>query len=95
MQQNGDKSIYSFNPAMHANTVILLTTVQGKQKELLELEKPTIMQKIRAKLKLKEKDRVICPVCYFYGDELISKACNMAKEESVRLMILASESAPQ
>ena len=89
MQQKGDKSIYSHNPAMYANTVILVTTVQGKKDELLKLEQPTIKQKIFAKLGFKVKDRVICPVCYFYKDDFISTACDMAKAETERLVKLS------
>ena len=89
MQQQGDKTIYSHNPAMYANTIILITTVQGKRDELLKLEQPTIKQKILAKLGFKIKDRAICPVCYFYEDDFIAKACDMTKVETERLVKLS------
>lgn len=95
MQQKGDTSIYAFNPAMYANTVILISTINGKQDEILKLEQPTIMQKILMKFGRKPKERMICPVCYFYKDDIVSKACDIAKVETERLVKLASKSEPQ
>ena len=95
MQSKGDTTIDSFNPAIFANTVILSNTVKKHGQELIKLDEMTSMQKILKKLFKKEpKERVICPVCYFYQDNLIPVACNEAKKETMRLVKLA-DGAPQ
>jgi hypothetical protein len=95
MQKDGDVSIYSFNPVMYANTGILVSTIKNHQKELAEMNEVTMFQKFLMQFGAKPKERMICPVCYFYQDNLIDIACDAAQIETARLVKLASKEAPQ